>query len=763
MYQGTWIDRVIGFAEYSDLQDIWSFEYTGLQDTRIYRKRDPLDSRQTHSDEKRDQASMGENSTATSPVKRIALIGNVCVGKTCLFDHLCVNHACSANIAGSTRSARQGVLAVGSGGASRGVRRRCGSCKSHHHRRVKPCCNTFSSIKEGPSDNQDCPDGHVRKIIDRGSVTHLYDTPGSATLAVNSEDEIVARDLILSGQIDSLIVVADAKNLRRSLALALEAGEFGLPMVFDLNMLDESENMGIEIDEQALEQELGVPVARTVAIDKRGIRQLAEMMLNPRVRPSKMRFSPALEEALGELEPMLENPMLPPRALAILLLSQDQGAEDWVAEHLGKSRCERIKQKAVDIEREFGTSLKLLFANAFYSQAARIVDRVITSKAESPSLLVRFGRIAQRPLSGSLIALGVLVAAYYWVGAFGATFVVDALSVHVFEGFLLPLCEKMVAPIPSEFIRDAIMDPDFGLLPTGLFLALGLVLPVLFCFYILLAVLEDSGYLPRLAVLLDRLFRWLGLNGQSLIPMILGFSCVTMAVITTRMLPSKRERIILTMLLMLGVPCAPLLAAMMVILNKMPWTAGATVFSLIGIQILVASFVASKLLPGKLPDLILEIPKMRIPRPTIVLSKTWRRTWSFMREAVPIFLLASFVVFLFGRAGGLTLIESMFGPSLQWLLGLPEESIQVFIKTAIRRESGAAELSHLAGHFTNLQLVVTLLVMTFLIPCINAAIVVIKERGVKVGLTTLGLVATWACISGALVNAICRGFGITFM
>ncbi|MFH2000420.1 MAG: nucleoside recognition domain-containing protein, partial [Planctomycetota bacterium] len=473
-------------------------------------------------------------------------------------------------------------------------------------------------------------------------------------------------------------------------------------------------------------------------------------------------FQPVLEEALAGLAPLLENPMIPARALGILLLSQDKGAEAWVAKHLGENVRIQAKEKVAETQKRFSTSLKLLFANAFYAQSDRIVDRVTTSEAGSPSLLVRFGRVAQRPLAGTLIAVCVMIAAYYWVGVFGATLVVDALGRYVFDGFLVPLCDKMVAPIPSEFLRDAIMDPDFGLLPSGLFLAVGLVLPVLFCFYLLQAVLEDSGYLPRLAVLFDRLFRWLGLNGQSLIPLILGFSCVTMAVITTRMLPSRKERIILTLLLILGIPCAPLLAVMLVILHKMPWTAGATVFGVIGLQILVAGYVASKLIPGKLPDLILEIPKMRIPRPGIVLSKTWRRTWSFMREALPVFLLASFVVFLFNRMGGLSLMETLFRPFMQGFLGLPDESVQVFIKTAIRRESGAAELSLLSSQFSNLQLVVALLVMTFLMPCINAAIVIIKERGLKVALSILFLVAVWAVVAGSLVNAVCRGLGITF-
>jgi ferrous iron transport protein B len=360
-----------------------------------------------------------------------------------------------------------------------------------------------------------------------------------------------------------------------------------------------------------------------------------------------------------------------------------------------------------------------------------------------------------------LIGLGVLVLAYYWVGVFGATFVVDNLSARLFEGILIPWFDGIVSYIPSAFVRDAIMDPDFGLLPTGIFLAIGIVLPVLFCFYVLQALLEESGYLPRLAVLFNRLFNRIGLNGRGLIPLVLGFSCIAMAVITTRMLPTRKERNILG-LLVAGIPCAPLLAVMFVILDSMSWTAAAVIFGLVAVRIAVAGYVAARVLPGRLPELILEIPKMRIPRLHVLWAKTWRRTWQFMREALPVFLVASFVIFLFDRVGGLAAVENLARPFVHNVLGLPDQAVQVFIKTAIRRENGATELEHLRGQFDNVQLVVTMLVMTFVMPCINATIVIVKEYGFKACLAILGTTVASALAVGALVNLICRSLGITF-
>jgi ferrous iron transport protein B len=262
-------------------------------------------------------------------------------------------------------------------------------------------------------------------------------------------------------------------------------------------------------------------------------------------------------------------------------------------------------------------------------------------------------------------------------------------------------------------------------------------------------------------VLADRLLRRVGLNGQGLIPLILGFSCVAAAVITTRMLPTRKERIILT-LLVVGLPCAPLLAVMVVILGKMPWTASAVVFGVIFARLLAAGYVSSKVLGGPRPDFILEIPPMRIPRVGVLMAKTWRRTWDFVREAVPVFLAASFAMFLFARAGGLAAMEEAAQPLVRDLLGLPDQAVQVFIKTAIRREAGATELNLLRDQFDHLQLVVTLLVMTLLLPCVNTAIVIVKERGLKAASVVLVTVILSAFLIGAAVNGVCHALGVAF-
>ena len=692
-------------------------------------------------------------------VRGIALLGNVCVGKTSLFDHLCAGGSHAANVPGSTFTVDTGVLARGPAGAPRALRKECNACFGGG-RRGKPRCGGRSGCGIGGADlivdiGRGRPEPHEARV------THLYDTPGSSTLAAGSEDEMAARDLLLSGLVDGVVMVADSKNLRRTLALTLEVAELGIPMVVAANMVDEAEDKGLDLDVDELSRILGVEVVKTVAVEGRGVPRLADALTRTTPATRLVSFSTPVEAGLNRIAAIVANPVIAPRALAILLARGDRGAAAWVANNLGKPVLVRCQEVVAGIQAELRSPVEQLIAEAFYNHAERIADRVVTRTRRGPSPLVRFGSLAQRPWPGTAIALAVLVLAYYWVGAFGATFVVDALDQHVFADFMVPLCHDLVDPIPSQLARDAFMDPDFGILPTAVFLVFGLVLPVLFCFYLFLAILEDSGYLPRLALLSDRVFRAFGLNGLGLIPLVLGFSCVTMAIISTRMLPSRRDRIILT-LLVAGVPCAPLLAVMVVILAKLPWFATAVVFAIIALRILMLGSVASKLVAGKRSELILEIPQMRVPRAGIILTKTLRRCGEFVREALPIFVIAALLIFAFDRAGGLAAIEAAAHPITNGLLGLPDQAVQVFIKTIIRRESGAAELSHLAAGFTNLQLVVTLLVMTFLFPCINALFVMIKERGLKVSAAILATVMTVSLLTGAAVNAICHALGVTF-
>ncbi len=641
----------------------------------------------------------------------LVLIGNMNVGKTSLFSRITSKKVTSANIPGST-------IAINS-----------------------------ASIK--------------------GEKGTLYDTPGILSIFSNNEDELATREVLLSttvsGGINGLVLIADAKNLKRSLAIALQYSEFGLPMLFNINMLDEAVSRGIEINTDKLSQLLGIEVNTTIAPEGMGIKELVSNF--SKLRPLNFTFSypPKLENLLRKVEEIIGNNRIAARGIALLLLHVDHSAKVYIENKHGHEVAAKITALVEQYYEDNPNHSRHILTEFYNTLASRITDEVqITEPPSKSSLLMKFGDMCTAFSTGIPIALFVLAGMYFFIGEFGATYLVDTLNSKVFEGVLFPFISEFTDRLPSPFLRDMIMDPDFGILPTGVFLAMGLVLPVIFCFYITFGILEDSGYLPRISILLDNVFQKMGLNGKGVIPLVMGFSCVTMALLTTRVLNTEKEKNIACFLLYLCLPCAPLIAVMLIILEKMPVSASIALFSILIVQALIAGYFANKILPGQRTPLFLEIPPMRLPKPFTLLKMAFAKTYFFMLEALPVFILASFGVFLFQRIGGLTLLENTIGPVIHHVMGLPEKSVQVFIKTMIRRESGATELEHLRAVYTNLQLVVNLLVMTLVAPCINSFIVLFKERGIKTGLVINITVFLYAIILGSIVNHVCLYFGVTF-
>lgn len=651
------------------------------------------------------------DSAVDVPKTDYVLLGNMNVGKTTLFDRLSGAASSSLNIPGTTISVKAGKI--------------------------------------------------------KGLNGQIYDTPGTHSIFSSNEDERASRDILFLPEIHShirgLIIVADAKNLKRSIAIALQYAEYDLPMLFNINMIDEASSRGIEIDTDKLSQILGIPVSTTIAREGIGVDKLKAKLDKITTSGLKIEYSDEIEEFISLIEKLIKPENISSRALGILLMTKDKCVESYIQKNFGKAVLKQLQQLIYELRLENKGALEISFENLYYKKAANILKKV--QKVEPPSsnpFILTFGDLCTKLSTGIPIAFLVIAAMYLFVGTFAATFLVDTINTMFFQGFLIPVMNHIVEIIPNEFIRDMIMDPDYGVLPTGVFLALGLVMPVIFCFYIAFGLLEDSGYLPRISILLDRIFKKIGLNGKGLIPIVMGFSCVTMSILTTRMLNTEKEKNIACFLVFLCMPCAPLIAVMLVILEKMPFYATLTVFGIIFTQIFIAGFFANKILPG-LPSLfIMEIPVMRIPKFWPVIKSAAQKSYHFMKEAIPVFIFASIIVFIFQRMGGLDMLERWLAPFLDSVLGLPEKSIQVFIKTMIRRESGAAELEHLSAQFTNLQLVINLLVMTLIAPCINAIIVLFKERGVKTASVILVAVIIYAVTLGSIVDHFCLFAGITF-
>ena len=656
------------------------------------------------------------------------LLGNLQAGKTTLFHRLCGERAWHGPVSESSKDFRRGRLVP---------------VLSSGHR-------LWHRLLRIPDDHQQAP-------------MVLVDTPGVASLLhPQGEAELSVHRALLAAPPELLLVVADARNLRRSLALVLQAALYDRPMVLALTMQDLTGRAAPLVDTAALETLLGIPVVATAARSDAGIQPLVSALQQARRVSRTVRLPRRIRTVVTELERSLAGLSVPPRAAAQLLLAGDEWIRDEMRQAMGPEHAQGVLQAVADLQQDVHLPLASLLTDIIYREAERIAQAVSNQPADTPALARRLGDLAQHPVWGVPIALLVVAAMYLWVGEIGATRVVDALNGRFFQGILVPWCERALAPLPWPIVGEVLLDPDFGLLTTGLFLAFGIVLPVLFFFYLAFAVLNQSGYLARLTILLDRLLRRIGLNGKGVLPLAMGFSCVTMALITTRMLETRRERLIASFLLMLGIPCAPLFAVMMVILGEMPISASIFVFGTLGLQWVVAGILADRMMEGRISDFIMEMPPLRIPDPWRVIVHTVRETWSFMREAVPWFLAASMVLFIADRLGGLVLLEQLAHPMIHGLLGLPDEAVQVFIKTMIRRENGATELSLVRAGFTPLQVVITMLIMVGLTPCVNAVLVLAKEQGALRAAVIIGLVTTWTVTLGAILVHTCLWLGITF-
>ena len=387
----------------------------------------------------------------------------------------------------------------------------------------------------------------------------------------------------------------------------------------------------------------------------------------------------------------------------------------------------------------------------------------------SKSFAERLGRWTRDWQTGLPLLLVVLLLMYEFVGVIGAGTFVDFLETTLFNNYLTPFLQSL---IPQGILYDFIIG-QYGLVSMGLTYAVAIVLPIVTTFFIAFGLLEDSGYLPRLAILSDRVFRFMGLNGKAVLPMVLGLGCDTMATMTTRILATKKERIIATLLLALGVPCSAQLGVILGISASLSLGVGLTVFGVVLSQMMLVGFLSSKIIKGERGDFIFEIPPIRVPQFRNVLTKTRLRLKWYIKEALPLFVLGTLILFIldrlriptpWGTQSGLAVIESALAPVVQGVLQLPKETAQVLLLGFLRRDYGAAGLNQMVrdGVLTPVQITTALITLTLFIPCIANFFMMIREHGMKKALVMLAFITPFAIAVGGVVSWVLRALNITF-
>lgn len=381
----------------------------------------------------------------------------------------------------------------------------------------------------------------------------------------------------------------------------------------------------------------------------------------------------------------------------------------------------------------------------------------------------RLGYWTRNWRTGVPLMLVVLLLMYEFVGVIGAGTLVDALENNIFNGFLTPRLQSL---LPAGIIHDFLVG-EYGLISVGLTYALAIVLPIVATFFIAFGMLEDSGYLPRLAILSDRVFRVMGLNGKAVLPMVLGLGCDTMATMTTRILETKKERLIATLLLALGVPCSAQLGVMLALSASLSLGAVLTIGGVVLSQMFLVGFLSSKIIKGRRGDFIFEIPPIRVPVFSNVWKKTRYRMWWYLTEALPLFLLGTLILFVldrvrvptpWGRLSGLDMINNSLAPLVTGILDLPQRTAQVLVLGFLRRDYGAAGLYDMVekGLLTPVQIVVALIVLTLFIPCVANFFMIIREQGLKKALYILAFITPFAITVGGVVSWLLRALKIHF-
>jgi ferrous iron transport protein B len=616
----------------------------------------------------------------------------------------------------------------------------------------------YVAVSNYPGTTVEVTHGPARSIKD----ATIVDTPGIVSFPPRSEDEAVTAQVLLNQDISTIVQVGDAKNLRRSLTLCLQLGEMGLPMILAMNMADEAAQRGMSIDYNLLGELLHLPVVPTIATQGKGVEDVEITAAHARRQPDSVHYPPVIEACLEEISPMLPAARISARALGIMWLSRDATSEGWIQRNTPVERFQQLGLARQALQDHLAKPAIELIQKARQEVVEKIVDQIVSAPAKPVRpFAYQLSRLTIHPLWGLPILALVLYAIYWFVGVFGAGTLVGLLEGDLFTNIINPWVTSRVQQwIPVPLIADFLVG-KYGIWTIGITYAAALLLPIVTTFFITFGLLEDSGYLPRLSILSNRMFQHLGLNGKAVLPMVLGLGCVTMATITTRILESKRDRMLVILLLALAVPCSAQLGVVMGMLAGISLGAALIWGSTVLLILFAVGWLASRLLPGDRTPLLVELPPLRMPVFSNVLLKTLARLEWYVKEAVPLFIIGTVLLFVLDKIGVLAWLIKAGEPLITGWLGLPPDASAAFLLGFLRRDFAATGLFHLQSHglLSPQQAVVSIVTITLFIPCIASLFMIVKERGAKTAAAMTVFIFPFAFLMGGLLNRLLQLVG----
>jgi len=518
---------------------------------------------------------------------------------------------------------------------------------------------------------------------------NVIDVPGTYTLEPTCKAEEVAVQMLKDG--DVVIDVVNATNLERNLYLTLELLEKNIPVIVALNMWDETKHQGIYIDVSKLEKKLGVPVVPTCGLTGEGIKELVGRM--------------------KEAKPLNIRP------------SSD--SEKW-------------------------------------EKTGEIVEDVQKLTHHHHTFLQRLEELSIKPFSGIAIAIGVIYSAFWAIRLIGEGLITYILE-PLFDKAWTPLMLKVSALLGSDtFLHNVLIGKlidgaidfkmSFGVLTTGLFVPIAMVLPYIISFYLILGILEDFGYLPRLAVLVDNLMHHIGLHGFAIVPMMLGLGCNVPGALAIRLLEGRREKFIAATLMAISIPCMAQIAMIIGLVGQRGGQYLGIIFGTLFLLLIIKGLIMNKVLKGTSPEILVEIPPYRMPQLIAVIKKLSMRVSGFFKEAVPYVLLGVFFVNILYAFKIIDFFSGIFAPILTGLWGLPEEAISALIVGFLRKDVAVGMLGPL--NLSTKQLVIGSTILAIYFPCIATFVIFVRELGIKDMCKSAAIMIFVAIIVGALLNLV---------
>jgi len=519
----------------------------------------------------------------------------------------------------------------------------------------------------------------------------IIDAPGTYSLEPTNKAEEVALKMLKEA--DIVINVVNATNLERNLYLTLELLERDIPVIIALNIWDETRHLGIQIDEKELENLLGIPIVPTVALTGEGIKTLVS----------------------------------------------------------------RIKEAKTNEE------IKPTSREGRWIEIGSLIEKVEKVEHRHHTIRDRISDLTIRPLTGLPLAAGIIFVSFWIVRLIG-----ENLIGYIFE----PLFEELYRPAITElgnwlgpgFIHNLLIgqygvEIDFvesmGMLTTGLFVPVGMVLPYIIAFYFMLSILEDTGYMPRLATLLDNVFHKLGMHGHGIVPLFLGLGCNVPGALSTRTLETRKQRFISSTLLAIAVPCMAQMAMVFGILGPYGIQYIGLVFFTLAILYIVIGLIMNKFVKGESPEIFLEIPSYRRPSLKVILKKTWMRVRWFLREAIPFLFAGVLVINILYSVGFLQWLGDVLSPVMQGLFGLPGKSSISLMVGFLRKDLAVGMLLPLG--MSPMQLVIATTMLTIYFPCVATFAVLVKELGIKDMLKSAAIMIGTAVAVGFILKVVLLG------